>query len=73
MDPSTVLQIDRILEPNDKQVLLSFMGNEINARWVTREELNKQGLSDRIAYFLDSSQSTLISATPQRSARFTMS
>ena len=48
MDSSIVFEIDRILELNDKETLISFMGNEINARWVTREELAKQGLNDMI-------------------------
>ncbi len=49
------------------------MGNEMNARWVTWEEMNKQGLNDMIADFLDSSPATLISATTTGGPKFTMS
>ncbi len=45
MDPSILLEIDRILELNDKEALISFMGNELNARWVTRDDMDKQGLT----------------------------
>ncbi len=30
----------------------------MNARWITRADMNKQGLNDLIADFLDSGQST---------------
>ncbi len=52
MHSSIVFEIDRILELNDKESLISFMGNEINARWVTREEMDKQSLNDMIDDFL---------------------
>jgi hypothetical protein len=73
MDSSIVFEIDRILELNDKEVLISFMGNEINARWVTREEMAKQGLNDMIVDFLDGSQATLVLATTTGGSKFTMS
>ena len=34
MDPSIVFEIDKILEGTKKAALVSFMGNEINARWI---------------------------------------
>ncbi len=40
---------------NDKEALISFMGNEINALWFTREEMENQDLNDMIADFLDNS------------------
>ncbi len=58
---------------SDKEVLLSFMGSEINGRWVTRERMHKQGVKDLIADYLDSSQSTFVSATAQSGSTFTMS
>ena len=73
MDPTIVFEIDKILEVNDKEALVSFMGNEINARWVSRADLAKQGLNDLLADFLDGSPSTLISATSTSGPRFTMS
>ncbi len=73
LDPTIVFEIDRILEVKDKEVLVSFMGNELNARWVTREELSEQGLDDLIADFLDSGQSTTVSPTARNGAKFTMS
>ncbi len=73
MDSSIVFEIDRIMELNDKEALIRFMGNEINARWVTREEMGKQGLNDMIAVFLDSTQATLVSATTSGGPKFMMS
>ena len=73
MDPSIVFEIDRILDINDKEVLLSFMGNEMNARWVPRADMTAQGLDDLIADYLDSTGATLISATATCGPRFTMS
>ncbi len=49
------------------------MGNEMNARWVTRANMDKHGLNDLIADFLDSSHSTLVSATATTGPRFTSS
>ena len=73
MDPSIVFEIDRILDVNDKEVLLSFMGSEMNARWVPRADMTAQGLDDLIADYMDSSGATLISATATCGPRFTMS
>ncbi len=73
MDPTIVFEIDRILELNEKEALVSFMGSEVNARWITREEMSNQGLNDLIADFLDSSQATLESATSSTGPKFTMS
>ena len=73
MDPSIVFEIDRILDVNDKEVLLSFMGNEMNARWVPRADMTAQGLNDLIADYMDSSGATMISATATCGPRFTMS
>jgi hypothetical protein len=73
MDPTIVFEIDRILELNEKEALVSFMGGEVNARWIPREELASQGLNDLIADFLDSSQATLESATSSTGPKFTMS
>ena len=73
MDPSIVFEIDKILEVTKKAALVSFMGNEINARWIPRADLETQGLGDLLADFLDSSPSTLISATESAGPRFTMS
>ena len=69
MDPSIVFEIDRILELNDKEALISFVGNEINARWVTRAEMAKQGLGDLIADYLDAGFFANADAAP----KFTMS
>ncbi len=73
MDASIVFEIDKVLEVNSKEALISFMGNEINARWIPRTDLEQQGPSDLLADFLDSSQSTLISGTKTNGLRFTMS
>jgi hypothetical protein len=73
IDPSIVFEIDRILELNDKEVLLSFMGKEMNARWATRADMTAQGLCDLIADFMDSTQATLVSATATSGPKFTMS
>jgi hypothetical protein len=73
MDPSIVFEIDRILDLNDKQVLLSFMGKEVNARWVQRADMMAQGLDDFIADFMDSTQATFVSATATSGPKFTMS
>jgi hypothetical protein len=73
MDPTIVFEIDKILEVTKKAALVSFMGNEINARWIPRADLETQGLGDLLADFLDSSPSTLISATESAGPRFTMS
>ncbi len=34
------------MEVNIKEALISFMGNETNARWMPRTDLEQQGLSD---------------------------
>ena len=73
MDPSIVFEIDKILEVTSKAALVSFMGKEINARWIPRADLEKQGLGDLLADFLDSSPSTLISATKTTGPCCTMS
>jgi hypothetical protein len=73
MDPSIGFEIDRILELNDKEVLLSFMGKEMNARWVPRADMTAQGLDDLIADFMDSTQATLVSATATSGPKFTTS
>jgi hypothetical protein len=73
MDPSIVFEIDRILDLNDKEVLLSFMSNEMNARWVPRADMTAQGLNDLVADFMDSTQATFVSATATSGPRFTMS
>ena len=73
MDPSIVFEIDKILEVTSKAALVSFLGKEINARWIPRADLEKQGLGDLLADFLDSSPSTLISATTSAGPCFTMS
>jgi hypothetical protein len=72
MDSTIVFEIDRILELNDNVALISFRGNEINARWVPREEMLKQGLNDMIADFIDSSKATLVFATTSGGPKFTM-
>ncbi len=42
MDPTIVFEIDRILELNEQEALVSFIGSEINARWITREEMARR-------------------------------
>ncbi len=39
MDPSLAFEIDRVLEVSAKEALLIFVGDEQNARWVSREDL----------------------------------
>jgi hypothetical protein len=73
MDASIVFEIDKVLEGNSKETLVSFMGNEIFVWWIPRTELEQQGLSDLLADFLDSSHSTLISGSKANGQRFTMS
>jgi hypothetical protein len=72
LDPTIVFEIDRVLEVNEKEVLISFLGNEINSRWVTREVLSEQGLDDLVADFVDGGQSTLTSPVMRTGAKFTM-
>ncbi len=73
MDASIVFEIDKVLEVNSKAALICFMGNEINARWIPRADLEEQGLGDLLADFLDSSQSMLISGTKTKGPNFTIS
>ncbi len=73
MDPSIVFEIDKVLEVTSKAALVSFMGKEINARWIPRADLEKQELGHLLTDFLHSSPSTLISATSTTGPRFTMS
>ena len=60
------------MEVNEKEVLISFLGNEINSRWVAREMMSDQGLDDLVADFVDGGQSTLTSPTMRTGAKFTM-
>ena len=41
MDPSIVFEIDKILEVTSKAALVSFLGKEINARWIPRADPEK--------------------------------
>ena len=73
LDPTIVFEIDRVLEVNEKEVLISFLGNEINSRWVTREVMSEQGLDDLVADFVDGGRSTQTSPpTTRTGAKFTM-
>jgi hypothetical protein len=72
LDRTIVFEIDRVLEVNDKEVLISFLGNEINSRWVTREVMSEQGLDDLVADLVDGGQSTLTSPIMRTGAKFMM-
>ena len=51
MDSSLTLEIDRIVDVNRHSALVRFVGTELNDRWVTLEEMHKQGLADLLADF----------------------
>jgi hypothetical protein len=72
LDPTIVFKIDRVLEVNDKEVLISFLRNGINSRWVMRKVMSEHGLDDLVADFVDGGQSNLISPTMRTGAKFTM-
>jgi hypothetical protein len=72
LDPTVVFEIDRVSEVNEKEVLISFLGNEINSRWVTREVMSEQGLDDLVADFVDGGRSSQTSPTMRDGAKFTM-
>ena len=53
MDSALVHEIDCIVELGKQGALVRFLGNEINDRWVSLEEMEHQGLADLLADFRD--------------------
>jgi hypothetical protein len=53
MDSALVHEIDCIVELGKQGALVRFLGNEINDRWVSLEEMERQGLSDLLADYRD--------------------